>query len=85
MQFCQEEGKIKRETAKSLHEAFVLLGDEDDFSVFKEIFIDFISENSKKMCKIMNQNLATFIINYNKGQEEVTTPKSKTSEDKQII
>ena len=76
-EFLQDEPKIRRRAAKSLHEVFLMLQDEDT-SVYKEMFIDLLTDGNSKILTIINKNLQVFISNWiNEFQKKQnTTPVS---------
>jgi len=42
-----EEGKIRRKTALSLHEAFILYKDtEEDIQIFRDCFLDLLGDDT---------------------------------------
>lgn len=64
---------------RSLHETFLLFEEDDDISAYKLIFVDMLSDSSKKIMAIVLDNLTVFLKRYyNKsmiikdGQNEVT-------------
>lgn len=50
-------------TAKSLHECFLLLKDEDT-TVFKEIWLELLSDTSKKVMSIVNKHFVVILQNW---------------------
>ena len=65
-----------------MHECFLLLKDEDT-SVFKELYLDLLSENSKKIMRIVNKHFVVvmnnWINNFKSGGED--SPLSSKSDN----
>lgn len=52
-QCLSDESKVRRKTAKSLHEVFLMLQDEDT-TLYKEMFIDLLTDTNQRILKTMN-------------------------------
>jgi hypothetical protein len=55
---------IKLSIARSLHEAFKLVSNEDDTTLIRQVFINFILDADRNIMLAINQNLPTFIFKY---------------------
>lgn len=64
-QLLNEDGKIRRKTASSLHEVFLMYKDtEEDMSPFKECFLDLLSDDTPKILKIVNLHFTKYLFNF---------------------
>ena len=59
--FLEDDSKIRKAAARSLHEAFKLIEADEDSSAFRECLHDLMTDGTKKILAIVNQNLSTFI------------------------
>jgi hypothetical protein len=77
-QLLSEEGKVRRKTAMSLHEVFVMFKETDeDMSPFKECFLDLLGDDTSKLIKTVNKHLTTYLFNFfNQLDLAVKSPKS---------
>lgn len=79
-QLLGEDGKVRRKTAMSLHEVFIMFHDtEEDMQGYKECFNDLLGDDTVKILKIINNNLTTILFNYinNFGKSTAVSPKSE--------
>jgi hypothetical protein len=79
--FLGAEKKVRRAAAKSLHEAFALLNEDDDTTEWRAAFLDLLSDNNPKIMQIMNKQLSKIILGYVNKQMHgtVISPKTNTS------
>lgn len=77
-QLLSEDGKVRRRTAMSLHEVFIMFKDTDeDMTPFKECFLDLLGDDASKVLKIVNQNLTKYLFNFINHADQVNKkPKS---------
>ena len=50
--------------ASSLHEAFKIIDDDEDTAILRKCFLNYILDDSREICLLMNKNLDTFIHKY---------------------
>ena len=56
-----EDHEIRKCAAKSLHEAFKIVDDEEDTSKLRQCFLNYILDNNRDILLVINKNLNIII------------------------